>query len=140
MIVLFDVNILVSAAANDSGLPATVVNAVVERRDELVASTAMLESMEDVLSRPYFAARLSTEQVQVIVQRLRAVAALVVPDMSITGFADDAEDDAILAAVAANADVIVTGDKGLLALHPFRGIPILTASQFLLLLDDVDSS
>jgi predicted nucleic acid-binding protein len=70
------------------------------------------------------------------VQRLRAVAALAVPDRSITGFADD---DAILgAAVAANADVIVIGDKGLLALHPFRGIPILTACQFLLLLDDVD--
>jgi predicted nucleic acid-binding protein len=52
MIVLFDVNILVSAAANDSGLPATLVSAVVERRVELVASTAILESMEDVLSRP----------------------------------------------------------------------------------------
>lgn len=138
MIVLFDVNILVSAAANDSGLPATLVSAVVERQDEMVASTAMLESMEDVLSRPYFAARLSSEQVQVVVQRLRAVATLVVPDRSITGFTDD---DAILgAAVAANADAIVTGDNALLALHPFRGIPILTANEFLLLVDDVDPS
>lgn len=47
----------------------------------------------------------------------------------------DPKDDKFLElAVSGNADVIVTGDKDLLALHPFRGIAILTpldfASQF----------
>ncbi|MGN6802815.1 MAG: putative toxin-antitoxin system toxin component, PIN family [Ginsengibacter sp.] len=34
-------------------------------------------------------------------------------------------------AVAAKASCIITGDKDLLELHPFRGIPILTANDFL---------
>ena len=34
-------------------------------------------------------------------------------------------------AVCANASCIVTGDNDLLILHPFRGIPILNANDFL---------
>jgi predicted nucleic acid-binding protein len=38
-------------------------------------------------------------------------------------------------AVAGKADVIVSGDKDLLALHPFAGIPILPPGDFLRMLD-----
>jgi predicted nucleic acid-binding protein len=35
------------------------------------------------------------------------------------------------AAVAGEADYIVTGDKDLLVLHPFEGIPIVGPAEFL---------
>ncbi len=35
-------------------------------------------------------------------------------------------------AVAGNADCIVTGDKNLLILNPFRGIKIISTSDFLI--------
>ncbi len=44
----------------------------------------------------------------------------------------DADDDAILAtAVAARADLLVTGDKDLLVLGSYNGIPIVTPDQCL---------
>jgi predicted nucleic acid-binding protein len=44
----------------------------------------------------------------------------------------DPDDDIILAtALAAHADLIISGDDDLLVLHPFQGIPILNASQAL---------
>lgn len=44
----------------------------------------------------------------------------------------DPKDDKFLElAVSGNANYIVTGDKDLLVLSPFRGIPILTPAQFL---------
>jgi putative PIN family toxin of toxin-antitoxin system len=44
----------------------------------------------------------------------------------------DPKDDKFLdAAVNGRADVIVTGDKDLLDLNPFRGIAILTAAAYL---------
>lgn len=44
----------------------------------------------------------------------------------------DPRDNVFLAlAQAANADIIVSSDQDLLALHPWRGIPILTPAQFL---------
>lgn len=49
----------------------------------------------------------------------------------------DPKDNKILeVAVEGKADVIVTGDKDLLVLHPFRGIPIIGPAEFLALLDD----
>ena len=42
---------------------------------------------------------------------------------------DNSDDDMVLAtAVAANADMLVSGDSHLLAVGEFRGIPVITAS------------
>lgn len=44
----------------------------------------------------------------------------------------DPDDDHVLGcALAASADVLLTGDKDLLALHPFHDIPIVTPATFL---------
>jgi len=44
----------------------------------------------------------------------------------------DPEDNKFLElAVSANASCIITGDKDLLILHPFRNIPILNAVDFI---------
>lgn len=44
----------------------------------------------------------------------------------------DPKDDKFLeAAVNGRADVLVTGDRDLLDLHPFRGIAILTPADYL---------
>ena len=46
----------------------------------------------------------------------------------------DPDDDKFLElAVNGSATCVVTGDADLLALHPFRGIPILTPADFLAL-------
>ena len=37
----------------------------------------------------------------------------------------------LAAAVAAKADIIVSGDEDLLVLHPFEGIPIVGPADFL---------
>ena len=44
----------------------------------------------------------------------------------------DPKDDKFLElAVYGSASCLITGDEDLLVLHPFRGIPILSAAQFL---------
>jgi predicted nucleic acid-binding protein len=54
------------------------------------------------------------------------------PDPSVSGVAPDDEDDLVLGtAVAAEADFLVTGDKGFLAVREFRGVRIVTADEFL---------
>lgn len=51
--------------------------------------------------------------------------------ISIAESRDPKDDKFIELAVVANDSGIITGDKGLLVLHPFRGIPILTPADFL---------
>jgi predicted nucleic acid-binding protein len=51
----------------------------------------------------------------------------------------DPDDDQVIAcAVVGEADVIVSGDNDLLALERVRDIPILTAAQFLEMLEQGD--
>ena len=59
------------------------------------------------------------------------------PDLSVSGVCDDTEDDLVLGtAVKANADYLVTGDKGLLQIGEYRGVLIVDAATFLVLVRD----
>lgn len=53
------------------------------------------------------------------------------PGIEITACRDPRDNKFLELAVAAKAACIVTGDNDLLALHPFRSVPILSPSDFL---------
>jgi putative PIN family toxin of toxin-antitoxin system len=134
--VVFDVNILVSAILSPTGAPARAVSGALEQEWEILRSSEIIIKLIQVTGRPHISARIGSRLRNAFVGEFQGYAESVIPDPTIVGFADDAEDDAILGtAVAGNADIIVTGDKGLLALHPFRGIAILTAREFLSVVD-----
>ena len=64
--------------------------------------------------------------------RPKTLARLVVPVPIAPVVEADPDDDAVLAcAVAAQAEVIVSGDSDLLALESYEGIPIITAVQLM---------
>jgi predicted nucleic acid-binding protein len=50
---------------------------------------------------------------------------------TITACRDPKDNKFLELAFAANASCIITGDKDLLILHPFKNIPIVSASDFL---------
>ena len=72
------------------------------------------------------------EEAEEAVQRLHQLCQLVVPAETITACSDRNDDMVLECAVAAKAKLIVTGDKALLRLDPFRGVRIVTPAQFLL--------
>jgi uncharacterized protein len=55
-----------------------------------------------------------------------------VPLGPVTTGCRDAKDDKFLALVlAAGADALVSSDEDLLVMHPWRGVPVMTAAEFL---------
>ncbi len=129
--VVLDVNILVSAALNDHGLPARITDMALEGEYELAVSNHILEKMAEVFERPYFLKNLSAEGRSRILHALNVDTEPVEPDDTVRGVAPDVEDDLVLGtAVAANADYLITGDKGLLAIGEYRGVRIMTAGEF----------
>lgn len=85
-----------------------------------------------MLRRPKFARRLVLAKVtpQILVVGYALLARLIIPTAIGPEVEADPDDDAVLAcAVAARAEVIVSGDSHLLAIESYEGIPILTASQ-----------
>ena len=132
MRVVADSNILISAVLW-GGLPSALLKLERRGKIELFTSRPVLTEIDEVLRRPRFADRLAAVQrsPRAILRDLRARINQVSP-ADIPATARDPDDDVVLAtALSARAKVIVSGDEDLLALETFRGIPILTAREFL---------
>ncbi len=69
-----------------------------------------------------------------VVELIEAASIVVDPTRTITVVGDAADNRILEVAVEGAVDVIVSGDKDLLELRAFEGIPILTAAAFLALL------
>lgn len=116
------------------GPPRQVLDAARTGTMTLSTSASLLAELADVLQRPKFAQRLARANVTppTLVLGYAALARLVVPAPIGPVVEADPDDDAVLAcAVAACAEVIVSGDSDLLALESYEGIPIITAAQLM---------
>lgn len=133
MRVVADTNTVVSGLLW-TGAPRGVIDAARGGDLELCTSPDLRAELEDVLQRPKLARRLALtglDRVALLV-RYEALATIIEPAVVESVVRADPDDDAVIAcAVAAQADVIVSGDKHLLDLQQYRNIPILTAAELL---------
>ncbi len=127
---VFDTNVTISAALFDKSLPGQALHAALSRGDLLV-SGATLAELGAVLGRKKFDRYLTqAEREEFLVKLVREAVAVEITEE--IRACRDAKDDIFLEiAVCGQASCVVTGDADLLALHPFRGIRILSPAQFL---------
>lgn len=135
MRVVLDTNTLVSGVISSGGPPRRLLDAARTQAFEMCSSTVLLAELLDVLSRDKFAARLAQADLTPlnIVGELRRMARIVAPDNVPRVIENDPDDDHVLAcAVAAQADLIVSGDKHLLSLGgQYKGIRIVSPTEAL---------
>ncbi len=86
-----------------------------------------------VLRRPKFARVITEDRINDIEAMLFAEAAWFDPAASVADCRDPNDNKYLELALAANAGFLISSDKDLLALHPWRGIRILTPAQYLVL-------
>ena len=132
MRVVADTNTVVSGLLW-TGAPRALLDAARAGRISLYTSAALLAELIDVLPRTQFAKRLSASKMSVerLVRRYARLAQRVVA-ADIGRVASDPDDDAVLAcALAAGADLIISGDKRLRNLKTYHGIPIVNAAEAL---------
>ena len=128
--VVFDTNVLVSAALTAGGTPRRAVEYVLMSGLPLL-SAATYDELAEVLDRPRFRPYLPERIKTRFLDRLTAAAVWVEAGERIEACRDPKDDPFLEAAVSGRADVLVSGDADLLVLHPFRGIPVLTPAAFL---------
>ncbi len=128
--VVLDTNVLVSALLTPDGNPRRAVD-LVARQGLLLFSEATYDELTEVLARPRLRKFLPAESAEGFTKRVVTVASRVVTDESIRACRDPKDDKFLDVAVGGEADYLVTGDEDLLVLHPFRGVPILTPTDFL---------
>ena len=127
---VFDTNVLVSAALFRESTPGVALTAALHQ-GVILLSPATAQEVKDVLARPKFDRYLSTETRNRFLAALLRKATFLEPEESIQACRDPKDDKFLEIAVAGQAMYLITGDDDLLVLHPFRGISIVTASEFL---------
>ena len=132
--VVLDTNVFVSSLLSTEGTPAQLLNAWREGRYMLVTSPAIIAEVVEVLESPRISKKylIRHQDVENLVDVLKTDAVLVPGEAGVKGSVPrDPRDEMFLAcAIDANADCIVSGDRHLLDLQTFRGIPILTVKEF----------
>lgn len=132
MRVVLDTNVVVSGLIW-GGAPYQLLRAATDGEIELFTSPLLLDELRGVLAREHLMSRLAAKSPPSSVSQavsLYGELAVVVSPLATPKASRDPDDDEVLAcALAAGADLIVSGDKDLLTLGSFEGIPILTAAQ-----------
>jgi len=128
--IVIDTNVVVSALIfSESTAMAAFREAKVN--GVILISIDILWEINDVLSRPKFDRYISKEIRQEFVYNLSREAERIEIMETIDSCRDSKDNKFLEVAISGNASYIITGDKDLLELNPFRGIPILNPQDFL---------
>jgi uncharacterized protein len=128
--VVVDTNALISRLLLPRSIPGQAVRkAVVEC--QLLASDATIMELADVLGRPKFDSYITIQERQQFLRVFNRITERIPITRVIQACRDPKDDKFLELAVNGAAQLIITGDADLLALHPFRGIDILAPASYL---------
>ena len=125
---VFDTNILVSALVFPGGRGEAALRRIIDQTDQLVLSRPIVDELLEVLARKFARDAEELAHVAVFVTEL---ALIVAPKRRLRVVKDDPDNRILECAVAGRAEVIVTGDKALLALKLYEKIRILILREYL---------
>ena len=128
MRVVFDTNIFVSAFVFPGSRADAAVRRVLDAEDELVISRAIIDELLTVLARKF--ARDADELGRIAVF-LTDLGVVVRPRGRVTILSDEADNRILECARSGHADVIVTGDRAMLALGRYQDIEIKSLRNYL---------
>jgi uncharacterized protein len=128
MRVVVDTNVFISAGLKEKSLPGMAVH-IAAQSGLLLKSTITERELFVTLARPRLAP-LIPPRFRDWLSELLAAAELVTITERITACRDPKDNKLLELAVNGRADLVVSGDADLLALNPFRGIPIVTPAAF----------
>lgn len=127
--VVLDNNALVSRLLLPDSVPGRAVRKAVDEA-QLLVSEATLSELADVLGRRKFDRYVTVEDRMRFLLLLGSVAELVPIGYAIRACRDPRDDKFLELAVNGQAACIVTGDRDLLALHPFHGVSIVSPGAY----------
>jgi uncharacterized protein len=133
MRVVIDPNVWLSALLW-GGQPSLIIQLIEQKQIQAISSENILTELTDILQKSKLQKRLNrleitANEVVIIAKRLMT---LVVTEEIIIPQLRDPKDQMVLAtAISGDVQIVISGDKDLLILHPYGNISILLPQEFL---------
>jgi putative PIN family toxin of toxin-antitoxin system len=128
MRVVFDSNVLLAALLFPGKRAPAAVENILDGKDDLVLSPPILREILSVLARKFSRDREELSRVAVV---LGEMGEIVDPSRRLKVFRDEPDNRILECAVEGKAEVIVTGDKAMLALVEYKGIRLISLAEYL---------
>jgi putative PIN family toxin of toxin-antitoxin system len=127
--IVLDTNILISAFVYPGGAITEIMDEAISGLHDVFISYGVIEELSRVLMLKFEKNKAYTDG---LAEFLASVFNVVPVTLNLSGICRDPMDDKILAAaVEHKADYIITGDKDILELKKYKGIIMVTASDFI---------
>ncbi len=127
---VFDTNVLVSALLFANSSPRKALELALNN-GKILISKETVDELNNVLSRPKFEQYISPPKREDFLLGFVQKSVLIEIQEKIKECRDPKDNKFLELAINGKATVIVSGDRDLLVLNPFRGISIVTVSQFI---------
>ncbi|MFP4484492.1 MAG: putative toxin-antitoxin system toxin component, PIN family [Spirochaetaceae bacterium] len=128
MIVVLDTNLWISLLLGKR--VANLRRHLYEPAVQVITSAEQRQELVDTLYRPKLQKVLTESHRQDLIGLFSDTAQEIAVDRYVQASRDPKDDFILSLAVSGNADLIVTGDKDLLSLHPFHNIDIISYGDF----------
>jgi len=134
--VVFDTNVIVSAALKEQSLPALLLSLGLEAKVKFFVSTELINEYQKVLLRPRL--KLNKKDCMELIERIQEKALMIHPKKTLSILKADEPDNRILeCALEAKADFMITGNKKHFPFEQFKGTKIVSPREFLIHLGDI---
>jgi len=132
---VIDTNILISSILINSSIPDLALKKA-RNLGIILYSDATFQELQEILYRSKFDKYVSLSTRTQFLAKLKLDAELIQINQTIEECRDPKDDKFLEVAINGDATHIISGDKDLLELHPFRDVAILTPTQFLEVFSD----
>lgn len=129
---VLDTNIYISALVFPGGRAEKAINAAADGLLDLLVSKPIILEVLDVLARKFGRDR---EELSRVALFLADLASVVRPRKKLDILSDDPDNRILECALAGHADMLVTGDHGMLRLEMIEEVRILTLRDFMEIID-----
>jgi len=128
--VVFDTNVLISSILIEGSI-ADMALTKAEKLCEILSSDKIYDELIKILMLPKFDKYVSLYQRKKFLESFENRATFIQVDEVINACRDPKDDKFLELAVSGNAKIIISGDKDLLVLSPFRDIRIISPKEFI---------
>ncbi|MCP2731364.1 putative toxin-antitoxin system toxin component, PIN family [Limnofasciculus baicalensis] len=127
---VFDTNVIISALLFENSKPAQALRYALAN-GEVLLSIELIEELNEVLGRERFNRYVTSEAREEFLEALVERSVLVEIIENVQECRDPKDDKVLELALNGEAQYIISGDRDLLVLHPFRGVVVIAADELL---------
>jgi len=126
--VVFDTNIFISALVIPGSRAEEAMHRVMEGKNHLIISKPIIQELLTTLAHKFGRDR---EELARVAVYLAEIARTVHPKQKVNALEDEPDNRVLECALTGQADIVVTGDRAMLALGEYKGVKIVALKDYL---------